>query len=367
MHAHVNQDYRVYIPDIHFKIHSSGRPKADSGLKKSKSDTDLLGSSAQIDWYIDAEKKKIWLGKVGVEDSISKVFHEVIANKLYREVFRATKRVKVPRAVVSQVNIHEGYGVDVSGLKLGSKAFSIMSKKVSNFREGGQELIDQLNASPRKPLMIHNPTSPSEKLPVTSFWALAAYSKWLGDIDFLGTVGGNVGFQIKQDKTSGEQYCKTVKIDAGFVGHGEGLTETEIEIKDLVYSTAGQFISFDSLLPEERKEFLETLQEIVNYTDTEIKKLFSNFDTTGLTKEQQKIYKSQSERLQKILIARRDALRNLYTEIEELPPIKKQKLTPKILDVDIVVNNLVKPKVGVILDGLSTGVSLFASKFGSLF
>ena len=226
MSTHLNQDYRVYIPDIHFKLHASGRPEADAGLKKSKSDTDIAGSSAQIDWYIDAEKQKIWLGKVGTDDPISKVFHEVIANKLYRDVFKTTKRVKVPKAVVSQVNIHEGYGVDVYGLELGVKTFSVMSKKVSDFREGGQELISQLNAVPRKPLKVANPSNPTQELPVTSLWALAAYSKWFGDIDFLGTTGGNVGFQIKKIKKQGNCICKPVKIDAGFVGYGEGRTES---------------------------------------------------------------------------------------------------------------------------------------------
>lgn len=368
MNTHINQDYRVYIPEVKFRMHASGRPKADAGITDSAPSQDIAGASAQIDWYIDSDKKRIWLGKVGTDDPISKVFHEVIANKLYKDVFRNTKRVKVPRAVVSQVNIHEGYGVTTYGLKPGTKAFSIMSKKISEFREGGLELIDQLMADPRQPLTISNPSDPANKLAVTSLWSLAAYSKWFGDIDFLGTAGGNAGFQIKHDKETGEIYCRTVKIDAGFVGYGEGATETEIISKDMYYSTAGESIPFDTLLPEERKEFLETIQEIVHYTDREIKKLLSQYDTSGLTPEQIEDFHLQTRRLEEILIKRRNALKEVYKdELKNLPPPKKEALQTKVTEVDVVVNNLFKPTVGVIVSGLNVGIGVLAAKFGKLF
>lgn len=362
---HINQDYKLYIADSHFNLYQKGRPLGDEDPKNAYANGDIKGSSPQINWYIDTDRKKIWLGKAANENKITTVFHEVIANTIYRNAFLSKKSIKVPKMVASQVLINKGVATHTFGLQEGAKVFSIMSRKVSDFRDFGNELIKQLNETPRQSLYVTNLVD-SAKLPITAFWSLAAYSKWFGDIDYLGTSGGNAGYQIKFDE-NGQAYSHTVKIDPGFVGYGEGLHPAELVTKSIIYSSSGEEIDIDNLLPEERKEYFETIQEIVNYSDKEIKQLIGVFDTTNLSKNEKAEFIAQTKTLEELLIERRDGLKKLYQEeLAKLPPYKKQPLKPEISpdNVEFVApNNAKETGLGLLVSGLSAGIGFIASKW----
>lgn len=364
---HYYQDYKVFIPETNFTLHQFGRPEADQNSAKTGAKSDISGSSPQIDWYIDA-REKIWLGKVPAENSVGAVFHEVISNSLYRDVFAKSKSIKVPKAISSRVVIHPGVATQTHGLTAGTQVFSVMSKRVSEFHEFGKDIVDQIALEPRLPLTVPHPTDSAQRIPVTSFWSLAAYSKWFGDIDFIGTTGGNAGYQIKTD-ASGELSCKTVKIDPGFVGYGEGRSPEEVTTKEIVFSTAGESIDPESLLPEEKREFFQTIQEIVNYSDSEIRQLTSKFDVEGLGTEEIEEFNQMKDNLSSLLIERREGLKELYKdELSQLPAYIKILLPEEEVrdSIELSVADA-SQKVGVIWSGLSAGIGAIASKWAAFF
>lgn len=364
---HYYQDYKIFIPESNYTLHQYGRPKADQNPAKTGAKSDVSGSSPQIDWYIDA-RKKIWLGKVPSENKIGAVFHEVISNTLYRQVFSKTKSVKIPKAASSRIVIHPGVATHTHGLEADTQVYGVMSKKISEFHEFGKNLVDQIATKPREPLTVPHPTDPTQRLPVTSFWSLAAYSKWFGDIDFIGTTGGNAGYQIKTD-ASGQLSCKTVKIDPGFVGFGEGTLPHELHTKEIMFSTAGESIDLENLLPEERLEFFQTIQEIVHYSNAEIAQLMSKFNVEGLSEEQIAEFNQMKDELSSLLIKRREGLKELYkNELSQLPAYQKSHL-PDAESKESIEFSIeeASQKVGIIWSGLSAGIGAIAAKWSPFF
>jgi hypothetical protein len=309
-----SHDYRSYVPIDHFTMSRKGRPAKGPSLD---------GSSLQIDYYkpqkslgkevIPSDKE--WIGKIP-SLAASEIFHEIMANLLYRSVF-ADKNIKVPPALVSRVKVHNSLLLEL-GL---NDSLAVMTKKVTNFHAFGPLLVEQLQKKERTPLTIPHPTKPNENIPVSDFWLLAAYSKWFGDVDFVGASGGNAGYQIKQDQR-GQLNVRTTKIDPSYVGRGDRNVKDDssqpIQSTSIQYSPRDK-ISFDHLLPEEKKEFLKALKEIVNYTDQDIEGFFSSFTSRidDVPSEFRKGVEKELTDLKSFLIKRREQLRKVYHQGSE--------------------------------------------------
>lgn len=116
-----------------------------------------------------------------------------------------------------------------------------------------------------------------KSIPLVGFGRALAVAFLIHDYDCIGNSGNNMGYVIK------EKYAEIVKIDPGealsFAEDMSGAKELENppDQKQVIIGTSGGQIHFTDLNKQDQQEFIQTLEEVLNFPDCYLKMATKRF------------------------------------------------------------------------------------------
>ncbi|KAH3767356.1 GTP-binding protein [Pelomyxa schiedti] len=258
--------------------------RMESSIHADDGHTPLPGSSYQIDYYSLFGKE--YIGKLPVFCP-AEIYREILGSNLYR-------------------------------------AMGIKAAKATLTRDT-QSCPKSLQQPTRDtPMTICDPSHPSKPLPIEGLWRLAAVAKWLGDVDFLGRCGSNCGYKVVlRNSGDGGVMCVASirKIDAGYTGGdftGVNPESSRFLTKHIIFGVdIRHSIPFSSLQPEERKEFLDQVREIIATPEEKVSQLVKNACPVGANTppELLEAKAQEDERAIQSLLKKQNELSTIFNDV----------------------------------------------------
>jgi len=279
----------LFIPQENFTFYDKRRSDDESKVLKS-----YHGSSWQIAEY--RYKTQIWVGKIPCQPPIDLV-REVLGARVYKSMGVEMATTSISFVCIMNENINL--------LQPPENRYAIMSRKYSNFQILDDKFLCQITSKDR----IKNLTvlHCGRRVPLLGFWELAAIAKWIGDIDFVGASGTNIGFKMLENIN----IAVVKKIDPGYFG--EGFNRSIIN-ENIQFSSHGGVISFALLNTKSKIAFLKAIQVILSTDDNFIRKMFE-ISLDGVPEDitrrvDTQVVKDYGQKL----ISRREELRNVFAK-----------------------------------------------------
>ncbi len=237
------------------------------------------GSSPNRGWYIDKVTKNKWFGKSSL-DTLNAHYDLLPGYSIYKEclasIFYNLLGVLTPKTTLSYQRLSEKTIklYEINPDEAGIPKLHLMSQYVDGFKELGLKFIKHYKEyQPRDSYF----SVTDKNLPLRGFGRVIAFAILLHDFDCIGNSGGNMGYIVKSE------YAEIVKIDAGealsFADDMSSSKELENSPynREAIIGTGQCRIRFDELNQEDQKEFVQTIEEILNIPDSHINEVTKRF------------------------------------------------------------------------------------------
>lgn len=225
--------------------------------------------------------------KIEVTDNCLQVVNEVIANRFYShlgavmvpDVDLGVFNTEFVTRVMTQFLINADDGnVDPLLLRDYTKARlydfdlgtehsgGLVSSSIDGYHNVGEEFVDTIE---NEHLLPRHIKYGEESLPIRGLGEVAALSRVLGDNDWIGGSGGNLGYVIRENAEG--RYAQVVMVDPG-----QSFTlEHDPDSLNRNFGISAQgnpnLVEFDLLCDEHKIEFLHTLHTLSTKTEEELK------------------------------------------------------------------------------------------------
>ena len=146
----------------------------------------------------------------------------------------------------------------------------VLSEAVIGYHDVGRDFVESITQSGRFPQTINYN---NKNIPIQGLAEAAALSKVIGDPDWMGGDGANIGFVVKQAE-DGSEYAQVVVVDPGqaFLRLNDKNDTKDI---GLYAMDTNKSVKFEKLLPEHQRNFLETIQRLADMSDSQLREIFT--------------------------------------------------------------------------------------------